>query len=366
MPFSLIDFAERGQVPDWLIRMGIRRLLRRRLEEVTSRFVDHSLAGRGELLTSQFAEEMRNSPMVVAADSANDQHYEVPPEFFETVLGRHLKYSCGLWATDDVSLDNSEAAMLQLTCQRAEIEDGMRILELGCGWGSLTLWMAEHYPACRITAVSNSAPQRRYIERQCAERGIGNVEVLTNNIADFRPDRQFDRVVSVEMFEHVRNYELLLNRIADWLHPDGKLFVHIFCHRQFAYPFETNGASDWMARHFFTGGIMPSEDLLREFPDDLGVSGQWHVSGLHYSRTCEAWLEKLDANADSLRELFGRELGAREASVQLQRWRMFFMACSELFRFRGGEEWGVGHYLLTRQKVTGGRDEQAHLPLMRS
>ena len=350
MPISLIELAERGWLPNAAIRAGIRRLLGRRLQDVATGFAADAGSQDQRMTTSQFAKQMRRSPMVVAASSANEQHYEVPTEFYEMVLGRHLKYSCGIWTRDTMSLDESEAAMLKLTCQRAAIEDGMDVLELGCGWGSLTLWIADQFSNCRVTAVSNSTTQRHFIEHQCELRGLRNVHVLTANVAAFQPEGTFDRVVSVEMFEHVRNYEILLHRIASWLRPEGKLFVHIFCHRLFAYPFEVAGQSDWMAKHFFTGGIMPSANLLREFSRDMFVAKQWEVSGLHYSRTCEAWLSKLDANAHQLRQLLAKDLSRRDAAIQLQRWRMFFMACSELFRYRGGREWGVGHYLLNPQR----------------
>jgi len=326
MSLSLIEFAERGWLPDVAIRAGIRHLLGRRLQEVASGYTVTPGLPRKRTSASNFAEQLRQGPMVIAASDANEQHYEVPAAFYETVLGRHLKYSCGMWTRDTMSLAESEAAMLKLTCRRAELIDGMDILELGCGWGSLTLWMAEQFPESRITAVSNSATQKRYIDEQCERLGVTNVTARTANIAVFQPEQSFDRVVSVEMFEHVRNYELLLRRIATWLRPAGKLFVHIFCHRQFAYPFEVDGRANWMAEHFFTGGLMPSTNLLREFSKDMYVAEQWEINGLHYSRTCEAWLNNLDANASQLRKLLAKDLDSRAASIQLQRWRMFFMA----------------------------------------
>ncbi len=356
MSVSLVDLAESRWLPDWLIRFGIRRLLRRRLS-LRRRLLKSARAASAKSqiqkvssATTALVNELRESPLVIAAADANHQHYEVPTEFFRTVLGQRLKYSCGIWPRERMSLDESEVAMLALTCERAEIKNGMEVLDLGCGWGSLSLWIAEKYPACKVLAVSNSATQREYIEYVCAREGIHNLQVRTSNIADFTTERTFDRVVSIEMFEHVRNYELLLEKISDWLKVDGKLFVHIFCHRVFAYLFESEGPANWMAKNFFTGGIMPSANLLGEFSKDMEIDAQWLLEGSHYSRTCEAWLDNLDANAERLIELFCRKRTQRESRVQLQRWRMFFMACSELFRFRNGGEWGVGHYLLSRRQ----------------
>ncbi len=241
--------------------------------------------------------------------------------------------------------------MLALTCERAELTDGMDILELGCGWGSLSLWMAEKYPNSRIVAISNSASQRQFIEARCRELEITNLQVLTRNVAEFETSSRFHRVVSVEMFEHVRNHAVLLKRISHWLKEDGKLFVHIFCHRDRPYAFEANSPSDWMARHFFTGGIMPSANLLREYSDNLTVTDQWQVNGQHYARTNEAWLKRLDEHREELLELFAKDSDRRTAKLRLQRWRMFFLSCAELFAYRNGEEWLVAHYLMEHAKV---------------
>jgi cyclopropane-fatty-acyl-phospholipid synthase len=330
---TLIDFAERGFIPDWLIRIGIRKMLKQRLLQA------------GESSAPQFAVWLRRQPVAIATDLANSQHYEVPPDFFRTVLGPRLKYSSCLFEDSDRSLAQAEDAMLDLTCQRAEIGDGMDILELGCGWGSLSLWIAERYPNCKITAVSNSRIQKQFIESRCRERRVRNIEVVTANVAEYMASEDYDRIVSVEMFEHLRNYETLLERVAGWLRPGGKLFVHIFCHRALAYPFEIDGDGDWMARHFFTGGIMPSFDLLDQFCRDVKVTRSWFVDGRHYARTCEWWLRNLDTHRTELTKLFAHPIGTTNASVVLQRWRIFFMACAELFAFGGGTEWGVGHYL---------------------
>jgi cyclopropane-fatty-acyl-phospholipid synthase len=338
---KLIELAERRWLPEKLIRLGIRKRLRDRIKKET--------VAAGDSGVTEFAQQLRCGPIVVGSEEANEQHYEVPAAFFQRVLGERMKYSCAYWSKKQTSLDSAEAEMLELTCRRAGIEDGMRVLELGCGWGSTALWMAENYPRCEILAVSNSHRQRRYIEEQCTQCRLTNVQVVTADIADFETTRRFDRVISVEMFEHMRNYEMLLARIANWLKPDGKLFVHIFCHRELAYLFEENGTSDWMARHFFTGGIMPSKNLLLQFQDDLRLQHKWHVDGKHYAKTCEAWLHNLDRHKAELLGIFRAGLGDQRAQIQLQRWRIFFMACSKLFNYSGGNEWQVVHYLFDRQ-----------------
>jgi len=343
---NLIDLAERSLLPDWLIRLGMRRLLASRLAEERRREV----AQPGGSLR-QFVQDLRGSPIAVHTDAANVQHYEVPTEFFRRVLGPRLKYSSCYWPRPDTTLPQAEDAMLELFCQRAGIEDGMDVLELGCGWGSLCLWIAEHFPNCRVLAISNSQTQREFIQSRCRELGRNNVEVQTADVADFGTERQFDRVVSVEMFEHVRNYEELLRRIATWLKPDGKLMVHIFCHARFAYPFETEGQANWMGRHFFTGGIMPSDHLLLYFQRDLVLEDHWRLSGTHYAKTLEAWLQSCDCQRSDLLDLFAAALGRQEAGRQLQRWRMFLMACAELFNYGGGDEWFVSHYLFSKART---------------
>lgn len=336
-----IDLCERGVVPDALMRIGMRRLMRDRL--VSERGLKTDAEYRARLAA------LRESPVAIDTDKANEQHYEVPAGFFQKALGPHLKYSSCLFATPETPLGEAEAAMLKLTCERAQLADGQRVLELGCGWGSLTLWMASHYPRSRITAVSNSASQREFILARAAERSLGNIEVITADANVFDTDRRFDRVVSVEMFEHMRNYAVLMERISRWLDADGRLFVHIFCHRDLMYPFTTGDDYDWMARYFFTGGLMPAEDTLPQFHDHMVLEEQWRVAGTHYQLTSEAWLANLDANEDAVMDVLRATYGAAEARRWFNRWRMFFLAVAELFGYAGGSEWFVAHYRFARR-----------------
>ena len=310
-------------LPEPLIRLGIRASLAARLRRERA---------KGPAAKEAFVEALRSSPIALVPSKPNEQHYEVPPEFFELVLGPRLKYSSCYWPEGVESLAEAEEAMLALTCERALIEDGQTILDLGCGWGSFSLYAAERFPDTRITAVSNSRRQREWIEA----RAPGNVEVVTADVNELVLDRRFDRVVSVEMFEHMRNYEALMGRVAGLLESDGRLFVHVFCHRDLAYPYDTG----WMARKFFTGGTMPSADLLPRFDRDLRLVERWLVDGTHYSRTAEAWVDRLRADESEIAERFGRGF--------LADWRVFFLACAELWGYRGGTEWLVAHYLFAR------------------
>ncbi|VGO11590.1 Cyclopropane-fatty-acyl-phospholipid synthase [Pontiella desulfatans] len=337
---DLMELAEKGKMPDTAIRAGIRKLLRDRIKL-------EAKGSREDQMESlyKFIGMMEESPVAVATDTANEQHYEVPSELFQTFMGAHLKYSCGYWPVADTTLNEAEEAMLELTCKRAGIVDGMDILELGCGWGSLSLWMAQHYPNSNIVAVSNSQTQKKYIDA----RGFNNLEVITADMNDFRIARRFDRVVSVEMFEHMRNWHELLARINHWLKADGKLFIHIFVHRELAYLFNDSGEVNWMAEHFFKEGMMPSENLLTLVNNDMVVDRLWRVNGRHYAKTLRAWLDNIDANEGLATTILERHHGREEARLQFGRWRIFFMACEELFGYKGGEEWYVAHYLLKKR-----------------
>ena len=339
----LILLAEKGLLPDAIIRLGIRQLCRQRLVDASN--INETLM---EQEHAAWIDVLKESPIALVPEKANEQHYEVPPRLFELVLGDRLKYSSGLWPEGVSSLDESEVAMLKLTIQRAGLVDGQDVLELGCGWGSLTLYMAECFPKSKITAVSNSNDQRQFIEARCEERNLKNVEIITADMNDFETTKLFDRVISIEMFEHMRNYEKLLGRVNVWLKNKGKLFVHIFSHQKIAYPFEDNDDADWMAREFFSGGQMPSHRLLMSFPGQMKIEKDWRVSGTHYEKTSLAWLQKMDKNKAEVLELFKKTYGESDANSWFQRWRIFFMSCEVLFGFNRGSEWGVSHYLFEK------------------
>lgn len=346
MVTPLIGLAERGRLPDPLVRLGIRRLLQSRLNELQELPPEASMNSfRG------FLSQAHSGPIAALPEKANEQHYEVPAEFFGRVLGMHRKYSCCYWTPETRNLNEAEDQSLRLTCQHAELEDGQAILELGCGWGSLSLWMAEHYPRSTITAISNSASQRQYIEAEATRRGLHNLRIVTCDINDFSSIHKFDRVVSVEMMEHVRNHRLLFERIHGWLKPTGKLFVHIFCHHRFTYPFEVQGESDWMARYFFSGGIMPSQNLLLNCQQHLQLERQWLWDGTHYEKTSNAWLERMDADPAAVAAVLKAAYG-RDWRIWWSRWRIFFMSCAELFGYHHGSEWFVSHYLFNNRVST--------------
>ena len=340
---NVIDLCERGWIPDPLARFGMRRLIAQRLADES--------AGDPAARHAEFVRALRASPIAIHTQDANAQHYEVPAEFFRLHLGPRLKYSCCVYADPATTLAQAEEATLELCAQRAGLVDGQRLLDLGCGWGSLALWLAQRYPRSQVVALSNSTGQREFIEARARERGLANLRVLTGNVAEFdfaAADAEFDRILSVEMFEHMRNYQALLAKLSRWLKPGGKLFVHVFAHKTLAYPFEVKDGSDWMTQHFFTGGLMPSARLLAEFQDDLRLEQQWWIDGTHYERTANDWLAGMDAARGEILRVFQAAYGDA-APVWVQRWRMFYMAVAELFGYRGGTEWGVAHYRFAKR-----------------
>lgn len=329
--------AEGGLVPDPLLRWGIRRLC---AERAAREAVNATTA-------EQFARRMTESPVATHTDLANQQHYEAPTELFEKILGPYLKYSACIFSDESTDLADAEAKTLALTCERAQLEDGMRVLDLGCGWGSLTRFIAEHYPSCQITAISNSKTQGESIQQRCDREGYQQVDVITADVASFDlGEQQFDRVFSIEMFEHMRNWSILFNRIARALTPEGRFFMHVFCHDAHPYFFEDEGEPDWMARNFFSGGIMPCLNLPVAIQSNLRVDQQWSINGNHYARTLRAWLDRLDSIRPEVVSVFSKDLGRQEGQKAVQRWRMFLMACEELFAFNEGTDWYVAHYSL--------------------
>ncbi len=335
----MIDaLLEKNLLPDWAIRLGIRRLLAARLREEKPRY-DRSL----------YIADLKRRAIAEQTDAANTQHYEVPTPFYQFCLGRRLKYSGCYYPSGAESLDQAEDAMLGMYAERAQIENGQQILELGCGWGSLSLYLAEKFPFAQITGVSNSKTQKEYIDGEARRRGCSNLRIITCDINNFDTAAgQFDRVVSVEMFEHLKNYERLLANIARWLRPGGKLFVHIFTHRELSYHFVSRGPGDWMSRYFFTGGQMPSHDLLMQFQNDLKLTADWKVDGTHYQRTAEHWLERMDANRAEILPLLAETYGRKQATKWWAYWRVFYMSCAELWGYRQGTEWLVSHYLFQK------------------
>lgn len=338
------NLTEAGLLPDTVIRHGIKRLLRQRLDEIESNNIEAS----AEQMFLHL-QQMEQSAVAELPQKANEQHYEVPAAYFQQCLGDELKYSCAYWEEGVDSLHAAEVAALQQTCKRAGLGNEQRILELGCGWGSLTLWMAKHYPQSQITAVSNSHSQGDFIRQRATELGYSNVEIITADMNDYHTSEKFDRIVSVEMFEHMRNWHSLFSRINTWLVEDGKFFMHIFVHRNTPYFFEDKDASDWMSRYFFSGGMMPSADLPLMFQNKLELEERWFWNGQHYAKTCNAWLARMDQNKQALWPLFESTYGKDFAAVWWHRWRVFHLACAELFAFENGQEWFVGHYLFNKQ-----------------
>lgn len=330
---------EKGYVPDPVIRFGIRNLLKQRLKDMKSQDLD------------SHAKILKDSPLAIMTKQANEQHYEVPTEFYELCLGQHKKYSSCYWDENTQELEQAEQKALDISIERAEIKDGMRILELGCGWGSLSLELARRFPNSPVTVVSNSATQKQFIDSQAHKRGLKNLTVLTRDLGKEENynfgDEKFDRVMSIEMMEHLRNYEKFFSLVVKSMKPDAKFFIHIFTHKTTPYFFETEGEDNWMGKYFFSGGQMPARDLFDQFNQHLNVSKKWDWNGTHYQKTLEAWLLKMDQNEEQVRALFKQAYGAENVELWVNRWRVFYMACSELFGFNKGEEWAVTHYLLT-------------------
>ena len=341
---TALHWAEQGRLPDRMLRTGIRHLLRQRLAEL-----DSGNAEACASLTRAFLAHMGAAELAPQSDKANEQHYEVPAAFFAQVLGPHRKYSSCHWPAGVQTLEQAEVSALTTTCSRAQLQDGQRVLELGCGWGALSLWMAEHYPRSWITALSNSHSQRAHIEAEAARRGLPNLRVVTCDMNAFDTDERFDRVVSVEMFEHLRNWPAAFAKVAHWLAPRGRFFMHVFAHREAPYAFEARDASDWMSRHFFSGGMMPSDDLALHCQDHLRLLQRWRWDGTHYQRTSAAWLANMDAQRDALMPLLATTYGQDQATMWWNRWRLFFMAVEELFGYAGGQQWWVSHYLFERR-----------------
>ncbi|MGZ3943875.1 MAG: SAM-dependent methyltransferase [Mucilaginibacter sp.] len=337
---------EQNKIPDFLLRKGIRKLLKQRLDDENKGGVEAQQAHLMSLIA-----QLKTSPIAVNTADANQQHYEVPTQFYQYCLGKNLKYSSGYWKEVVTDIDTSEDDMLALTCERAGLKDGQQVLELGCGWGSLSLYMAVKYPKSTFKVVSNSRTQKQFIDDQAKQRGITNLTVITADMNTFSIDEQFDRIVSVEMFEHMRNYQLLMQKVASFLKPDGKVFIHIFTHKEYAYLFEVKDETDWMSKYFFTGGIMPSDDLLFYFSDHLTVEKHWHVSGTHYAKTSEAWLKNMDEHKAEIMPLFEETYGKKHAIKWWVYWRIFYMACAELWNYNQGNEWIVSHYLFHKTSL---------------
>ena len=346
---NVIDLCERGLIPDRLTRMGMRALMAKRLSDEADD--DGETRSRN---FNRFIADLRASPIAIETKAANEQHYEVPAEFFHRHLGPRLKYSCCLYPAGNETLEDAEELMLTHYVERAGVGEGMRILDLGCGWGSLSLYLAERFRRSQVVGLSNSNGQREFIMRCAAERGLDNLTILTGNIAEFEMPEEilgegFDRVLSIEMFEHMKNYGLLLGKVSRWMNADARLFVHIFAHKLLAYHFEDKKNDDWMTRYFFSGGTMPSENLLLHFQDDLRVVQNWWIGGQHYEKTANHWLERMDSRKREIMDVFCKTYGDAQAAIWFQRWRMFYMAVAELFGYDHGNQWGVGHYLFEKR-----------------
>lgn len=341
---NIYDYLEKDSFPDWLVRIRIRQLLGLRLKQEDRKDPIAQLEHK-----MNYIRELKASPIAVHTKAANEQHYEVPSEFFRYVLGPRMKYSSGFWPDRNTSFEESEEAMLALSVQRAQLEDGMSVLDLGCGWGSISLYVAENFPKCKVVGVSNSKTQKKYIDGRAKELGLKNLEIITQDMNQFKTTKKFDRIISVEMLEHMKNYELLFERLSSFLKPKGKFFIHIFTHKEFAYPFEVVDDTDWMAKYFFTGGQMPSDDLFLYFQKDFRILNHWRVNGTHYQKTSEAWLANMYKNREAIMPILRETYGEGNETKWWVYWKVFFMACAELWGYKKGKEWLVSHYLLEKR-----------------
>ena len=330
----LLTIAELGLIPDAFIKIAVRFITTKRLNDPD--------IYRNKLNIIQYISE---GGIAEKTDDANEQHYEVPPAFFKYALGKNLKYSCSFFDNTS-SLDEAEKSMIELYIKRAEIQEGQKILDLGCGWGSFSLYVAEKYPSVSITAVSNSKDQINFIQNESERRGLLNIKASKMDVNNLDLDKQFDRIVSIEMFEHLRNYKLILNSLNSLLEEDGRLFVHIFCHKELTYFYEIKNSYDWMTKYFFEGGIMPSQDIFQYFGDELEVINQWHVNGNHYAKTCKAWLNNHYKNKDKILDIFKKHYD--KPKIWFNRWRIFFLSCEAFFGLNNGEEYFVSHYLFKK------------------
>ena len=339
-----LSLAEKGLMPDSFIRAGIRKLVATRLSDISANNCEV-----GSKIFADFVANMRQANIAEVPELANAQHYEVPADFFHYCLGNQRKYSSCFWLPDTIDLDDAEILALQQTCDHADIQDGQQILELGCGWGSLSLWMATHYPNAQITGVSNSNSQREYITSMAKSLGLTNLMIITADMNVFEAPSTYHRIVSVEMFEHMRNWQVLYGKIANWLKPQGQFFKHIFVHRNTPYLFEVQGKDDWMSEFFFSGGMMPSDDLPLHFQDALNIKQRWRWDGTHYEKTANAWLQNMDANKEAITPILAATYGVENVEMWRNRWRIFYMACAELFGHNNGQEWWITHYLFEKR-----------------
>ncbi|KAL3655746.1 hypothetical protein CASFOL_000142 [Castilleja foliolosa] len=335
---------ERNLLPDAVVRRLTRILLAARLRSGYRSSTDLQLS---DLL--QFANSLKEMPIAIKTERPKSQHYEVPTSFFKLVLGKHLKYSCCYFSDKSSTVEDAEKAMLELYCERSQIKDGHSVLDVGCGWGSLSLHIAQKYPNCKITGICNSATQKAHIDDQCRAHEMQNVEIIVADISTFEMEALYDRIFSIEMFEHMKNYQDLLKKISNWMKPDGLLFVHYFCHKTFAYHFEDVNDDDWITRYFFTGGTMPSANLLLYFQDDVSIVNHWLVNGKHYAQTSEEWLKRMDHNLSSIKPIMESTYGKDSAVKWTAYWRTFFISVAELFGYNNGEEWMVAHFLFKKK-----------------